>query len=291
MLERNVTDSVRTYEIERSFIVLTHVGIWLFAAMAVLSIFLSVMEDQPRLNAFGFYAVCAAMFAGFVGFSAASYCALRKARFSAVATDKHGLWNVHAGKEKGLVRWESVKSVRERAFGQRLELIGYAGERLLDIEYQLRGFDELRSILLSKLPESDRPYPQRYQRKTIYVPFQFAFTLLVLTGIWWCISVGQILLGVGLLAVLFFGIREFLTSVTAITIWRDRLEIEFPWRKAEIRPTDIKAVLFADVHNEGARVPQLALQLTSGKVIKLQGLGIAEAELYRHLSVLSPAPA
>lgn len=53
MLERNVTDSVRTYEIERSFIVLTRVGIWLFAAMAVLSIFLPVMEDQPRPNAFG----------------------------------------------------------------------------------------------------------------------------------------------------------------------------------------------------------------------------------------------
>ncbi len=65
----------------------------------------------------------------------------------------------------------------------------------------------------------------------------------------------------------------------AITIWRDRLVVEHPLRKVEVRSAEIDSLELSDLNNQGLRVPHVR----TGRPIRLQGLGVDEAELYREL--------
>lgn len=275
-----------TYEVERSLILLFRSAMWFFAAMAFLFPFILQVDGAPRLNEATFYTVCGGMFAAFVGLSSACFFALRQASRLTLAIDEQGLWKVAVGKERGLVRWDSVKSVRERPRRQRLELLGYNGERLLDVAYQLRGFDDLRAFIVDRIPKLDWAFPQRHEQRAISSAIEIAPVVPIIAVLWWSVSEKQNWLAAGIVGVLIIGLYELVTSVRAITLWRDHLLLEYPWRKIEIRNSDIRALHFADLNNKGARVPQLAMQLVSGRDIQLRGSGFNMTELYRQLREL-----
>lgn len=283
---RRPDETTRTYEHEGSSIVTCHLGIWFFGAIAAMMLVqaLNAYRTSGDIVVLGYFGMLSAVGAGI---SAFSYVSLRRTRMSSIAVDGEGIWNVRTGRERGFVRWSSIRSVRERASRQRLELVGVAGERLLDIEYQLRGFDELRSIIVSKTPKPDVAFPRRYARGAVLILFEIAFALLLLAGIGWALTLGKLWHAAGLLLVVGLCLHDFFMSAFALTLSRERLIIEYPWRKVEILLSEIEEVSFSDVSESGVRTPRIALRLASGKVIELRNLralGTDAVELHRQLS-------
>jgi len=285
-----MTEKPRIYNLSQSFVYLHYIGVGFFGAMATLSLFLPVIVNGPGLSPSSAYAISIGMALIFAGFGIASYLVVRKAQRFSISVDEEGLWKSQEPRNETLLKWGSIKSVHQRASGQRLELIGFTGEHLLDIEYQLTGFDELRVLILSKIRKSERPYPQRYQKKRFYLPLHFVLAALLLAGVWYYVFVGKVFLAFGIFMVLLLVAYGFVTSVTAITLWRDRILVEYPWRKFEILSRDIETLVFNDIHDKGTRVPQVGIKVNNGRVIKLQYLGIDETELFRELSELISVP-
>jgi len=274
----------RTFEPDKTYLQMGYLGICFFGGLALLSCFLPVISnDGDWPNTSHPYQISLIFFVIFCGFVIFSYSFVRRLRNSAVTIDGRGLWSTKKGKENSFVRWESIKTARDRVGGGRIDLIGSLGETLIQIQYQLSRFEELRDVILSKFPRTDRPYPQRYRKQTTPILFAIGIFSVFVVGISWCYSKGHFWLTGGLLAVSFIAVRDFLRVPLAIVIWQEQILLKFPLGQLVVQPTDVKSVAFDDYFVKGDRVVQLVLRLANGKSINMSGLTINEIELHREL--------
>ncbi len=82
---------------------------------------------------------------------AASLLMWSNSKRHAIGFDADGLWLVHVGKERGLVPWVKIVSIRENGFLCRMSLRGRGGERLIHVEYQRSHFQELRNLIIGRM--------------------------------------------------------------------------------------------------------------------------------------------
>jgi hypothetical protein len=75
----------------------------------------------------------------------------RNRKRHAIGFDGDGLWLLHIGKQRGLVPWDRIASIRESGVWCRMSLRGRGGEKLVDVEYQRTRLQELRRLVMERM--------------------------------------------------------------------------------------------------------------------------------------------
>lgn len=203
-----------------------------------------------------------------------------------VSVDDDGLWPAHLSKETQLVRWGDVHSLRERVYLQRLDLLDSEGRILLKVEYQLVGFEALRALLIEKTirRSTQVPVSTKFTKRFTYHVFTHG-GIVGFSLIGWYVGTFNPWLGYGGIALLVtLIVHEYLTTVSGIQMFRDRLRIAFPYRSEEHFREQIEAIQMGDFYNQGARHPEVVVFIRGkDKPIRLYGLGVDAVNLHRTL--------
>ena len=92
---------------------------------------------------------------------------IKKLHRTTVIINEEGIWYKHIEPEQGLVRWNSISTVKERPIRQCLDLLDSRGESLLQVEYLLTGFETIRDTLNSKVYVSTNEFSQKKYSKPL----------------------------------------------------------------------------------------------------------------------------
>lgn len=282
------------FEVQPRFTVLMRITVWISSTFAVLFVALPLLAtlDDGSLNP-GALAV-AAIGGPFFGMLAWYSRRVRKGLLSAgVAVDADGLWPIGLAKSQGLVRWGSIYTIRERPVLQRLDLLGAGGNLLIKVEYQLTGFDTLRSWIVdhARPPGNLLKLPAVHAKPAWHHAFNVASMVgFALLG-WYVGGNGNTMIGYGgMTFVVLLIAHEYLTTIWKLELSPDHLTAHTPWARRRLDYADIAAVRLADTFASGNRHPAVLVIPKHGKPVTLQKLGVASADLYRTLSALCPAP-
>jgi hypothetical protein len=140
------------------------------------------------------------------------------------------------------IEWAAVARVRERAWLQRVDLIGHDGHRLASIEYQVEGVDELLDLLKGRMQRPltiprqrfGRRFPAVYLATSVIVCGAF-----VALGVWLWRSEGQ---WIGLLVppVLLWGLHaEFRDQIRELELHETALVLRTVLRERVVLRQDI----------------------------------------------------
>lgn len=137
------------------------------------------------------------------------YKTLRSLPKLAISIDADGLWYAHTSKADGLVPWVAVRGILEKQALQKLVLQDDKGDNLLDIHYQLDGFEELRDTLVQLVSKNFATSAQPTFAKSIgeHVVGVLIIAVYVAFGLylyfyhsgfffWICLILAAVLLGV-----------------------------------------------------------------------------------------------
>lgn len=273
----------QTFDLDRWLVRLSYFGIWFFAAFAILSIGLAIFEIIQNPENKGALVVYLLMALLFAGFAYAGYRMTRQFGRAPVSVDEDGLWPVSLGKSDGLVRWEDIGSIRERQYGQRLELLDRDGSSLIKLEYQLVGFETLRQIVLAKIRRSDSDIdcPAIFKKSIGY----HIFTILAIIGFTaLAYYAGQERPVLGLLlfgVVVLLSVNDYVRTVAKLTINRRNLDIRYPLRNKIIDLSEVSSIYLTDQFVKATRHPEVVVEShTDRKPIRLKQLGIDALALY-----------
>lgn len=268
---------------DRSHARLLWFGVIFFAVFAVLSMGIAVVESQesPESRSAAVLYLCFMVF--FIGFSVASFRCIKQLERCPVSIDDEGIWLDHLGKADGLVRWQQIHTLKERRYGQRLELFGENGNSLVKLEYQLEGFEDLREIVLAKIRRRsiDIECPAVFKKPVSYHVFYLVFAVGI-TALAYFVS--QTTLVVGLLSfavVILMAGLEYLGTVAALTINAQTIELRYPLRTMSLDIADVKSIRLIDLLVKSARHPEVNIDTnTLKKPIRLRQLGIDASSLH-----------
>jgi hypothetical protein len=277
----------QTFGIQRSFAVLSRLASWVFGLFSALCLAVPFLPDNGcPLHPNGLYVL--AVIALFFG--ALAWLGHRIARqlpWAAVTVDDDGLWPAHLSKDTALLRWEDVRSTRERPYLQRLDLVDVTGRVRLKLEYQLVGFETLRALVTEKarLGLSPRLLPARFAKTRVYHLFTLVVLLcFLLLGLY--VGRTNALLGYGLMPVVVaLMVREYSTTVSGLVVEHDCLRIDYPLRHRVLRGDEVTAIGLGDVFVKGSRYPEVRISARSEKkTINLRGLGMDAVNLHQLLT-------
>lgn len=215
-----------------------------------------------------------------------TWLSLRKLPYADVATDEDGIWYVHIGKDKGLFAWEAIAEMKERPKSQCLDLLDSNGKKLIRVEYQLSGFENLRDQLnektlntTSELDLTKFSKGARYHLFNLVCVFGFS-GLGLYVG-----AEGSPLLGYGAMGLLvMFIIYEYMVTATGVEIAKSSFMISYPFTKRKVQFSDVKDILIADEFHKGNRAPEVWLiSKNTSKPFKLKQIGVDSNVLYKRL--------
>jgi hypothetical protein len=284
----------RTFVIDPAFARFTRGSAWVFAALALLSAALPFLPLHGRSeSSSALYALSIAGCALFALLGWHTACIARRLPRCSISVDDDGLWRTHLGKDNDLVTWNDIESLRESLLLQRLDLLDGIGRRVLSVEYQLNGFELIRTHIIERGRFSSRPVsdPERFSKPLGYHLFHLIF-LLGLSAIGIYIGAAIPLLGYGVvLLLLVLIVREYIATALRLTVFRDRLEIRFPLYSRRIERTQIREIRLIDHVNQGVRHMVVGIFVGQHrKPVQLRSLGISATELYRVLAHWQSAP-
>jgi hypothetical protein len=258
-------------------------GVFFFAAFAVLSIGLGIFESYEAPENKGALVVYVGLTVLFIGFAYASFRGIRQVENAPVSVDDDGVWPDHLGKAQGLVRWEDVSSLKERQYGQRLELFGANGVSLIRLEYQLAGFESLREIVLEKTRRSsiDIKCPAVFKKPLSYHVFYLVFVV-GFSALAYYVSKTNLILGLlAFVVVVLIGAFEYLKTVAAITINTRTIELQYPLGGKSFDVSEVSSIQLSDQFVKGARHPEVIIVSHSlRKPIRLRQLGVDASALH-----------
>jgi hypothetical protein len=253
---------------------------------AVLCGLLPVIPDdgKPRNESFllGFAIV------GCIGFSLGAWYSwqmVRRLPEAAVSIDEHGLWPTVKQRDEALVPWRTIVRLREREVLQRLEAIDAAGRTVAKLEYQLKDFQRLRTLVLQRanLPRSSSSsgiYQKSAWHHIFNISSMFGFALLG-----WYVGQTSPLIGYAGMAFLVAMIAwEYWNTPYRLRIARGTVEIQTPSRCQRVPREHIVRVEIQDELVNHAKHPAVTLLLVgAAKPIKLKALGVQAVELHQVL--------
>jgi hypothetical protein len=212
----------------------------------------------------------------FGSFSLLTWRLLRRLPLAAIVADDEGLWYRHAGREKGLVPWARIASIKERALLQRLDLLDSRETCLIRLEYQLQDFEILRVLLQARASLAGVDTRRRSFAKN---PVYHLFYLGGIVG-FFCLglylgSQSPVLVycgtGIGVVALL----HEYLVTVSRVEIRENALLVSTPLLDRSIAFEEIAAIDMADSHMQGNRYPEVWVYTRNRKKpFQLRQLGV-----------------
>lgn len=275
-----------TFSIPKALVGWMRAAIWIFAAFVLFFAALPFLPDQgPHRNAIATSALSLVGMALFGILGWYSYRSLRQLPMAAVSVDNDGLWPAHIPKDRALVRWDRVHSVREHPFMQRLDLLDMGGNVLVKLEYQLSEFGKLRVLIADKLPRSqDTAAPSVFRKKPAYHLINIcALLCFLMLGLY--VGKTRLLIGYGgALLIVLGGLREYLTTVTRIAFDREFVAIGYPVRTRTFRREEIGEILVGEQYRWGGQHSVVTILVKDGReAIRLNALGVGGTELYQRL--------
>ena len=274
------------FGLRKWFVRLSHAGVWIFGASAVLVIVVAVISFIESPENRGALVVYFIMMLVFAGFAFAGIAIVRQFGRAAVAVDNDGIWSTELGKSQGLIRWTDIGSIKERPTGQRLELLDSNGVSLNKLEYQLERFEDLREIVFerARMPDSEIQCPATFSKSVVY----HVFTVLAIIGfaaLSYCVSQTHAILALLGLGVMAMGINDYLKTPVKLTIDRRNVEVGYPHRTQSLGISEVDAIELADHYIHGSRLMEVLISThTSQRPIRLKQISVQPAELYQLLT-------
>lgn len=114
------------------------------AALCIVVVF--IPEEDGTINWAGnvVMLLCAAFFGGFTYYG---YTVLKSFPNSSISINEKGIWYSHLSELTNLIPWSQIHKIEEKPTAQKLVLKDENGAALINVHYQLEGFDELREKL------------------------------------------------------------------------------------------------------------------------------------------------
>lgn len=272
---------VQTFHGDPGFARMNKLFGWVFVAVGVSCLGIPFLEHGPASSA----TVMAVSALGAIFFGLLGWYTLRiagqVARHS-ISLDNEGLWYEHLPKERTFVRWPDVRSMRERWLLQRLDLVDGEGRVVFKVEYQLAGFERLRSLLVEKTLAGPAGADPRVLAKGLlhHVLVVGAIAAFAAAGLYASLyNVPAAFLAAAIAA---YGAYEYATTICRVELLPDRLRLGFPLRTLDIPRAEIEAVAVFDEYNKaGMRHPAVAILLQGRKKpFALKNLGVAAVTLH-----------
>jgi len=280
--------ALRTFTIDPRFARGNRWALWFFGVVALLHLALPLVPTGGRVRALVALWLCAALGVLFYGGLAwLAYRTTQRLPRSTVVLDDDGLWPAHMAKDAALLRWGDIRSVRERRFRHRLELLDVAGRSRMTLDYYLTGFETLRAALAEKvrLALEHQPLPAKFTKRVshhlYYIGALVAFALI---GVYLAIS-GRAALGYGSMTLtVAIGLHEYLTTVSGCVVSPGQLEIRYPVRRRILRRDDVDAIGISDALKDRFGPPQVEVLVRGQRrPIRLRALGVDAQSLYQLL--------
>ena len=259
---------------------------WALLAFAILE--LSVLYFDPPQN-LGGIVVFVLGGAFFLGLSAWGFLLAKNVRKYSVAIDSEGIRSLDPKRAQVKLYWSDLAKIKERAHRQRLELFDRRGEKVINVEYQLEGFEDLRKILMDRVGRNTTVrLPVRYTKGWFFhILYWGLMAMLSYASYYYYVPRPDSWLFVGLLVVaLAILAREYLKQVIAITVSNDALLLYYPLWQIKAAIPDITDIGIHDEYVKSSRVPHVLITLRNGKTYKVGRLDINATEL---VSVLNYA--
>jgi hypothetical protein len=271
--------------IDPAFVRITRASVWVFGALLLFSASLPFFPTSRAEHMRALYGLSIAGTALFALVGWQSFRTARRLPLCAITVDDDGLWLAHLSKEAGLVTWDDIESIRERVFLQRMDLLDGIGRLVLTLEYQLVGFEQIRSLIADRARLSSRPAadPETFGKPRGYHVFHIVFLAgFTLLGLY--VAPTRPLAGYGgTVLVVILGLYAYFATVSRVTVFRDHLEIRYPVHGRTIPRDEIHDIRLADLIDQGVRHSEVDIVIDKDKRIRLRSLGISSPELYRIL--------
>lgn len=282
---------MQTFIVDKQFALLTKTSVLIFAVFTILFIALPFIPEpsdaancnQPRSTVTTY--VLSSV--GTIFFSALAwygYLIVRSFPYKSITVDNDGLWLAHLSKETGLIRWTDIANIRERKLLQRMDLVDSKGITLLRLEYQLKQFSELRTMVAKEtasritLPS----LPVSFSKPAFYHVF-YGLNIVAFSALCWYMaqSMGAGWMIAGAVLVIVIG-YEYLETIFKVTISTENIVIQYPVSIHTYLYTDIESVQINEKTIQGARHPEVMLFIKNDKKsLRLMGLGIDAIRLHQ----------
>lgn len=263
---------MQEYNLSKRYTYLMWACLVVFLGFMALGISLPFLpgEGPPEEN-YRAAIICTSVFGVFALFT---WITLRKLPYSHIVADEDGLWYKHLSKKDDLVPWNRISKVKERAFFQCLDLFDADGRKLMRVEYQLNGFEELR-FLLTKRMEQPKLRRNEFAKGMVYHLFYLVMILgisALFLYVGW--DMNHWIGGVGLVVV-FLLIREYFSLAYKVQISDKGLIISYPFREKSISFLEVVSVDLKDDFQQGNRFPGVLITVANRKKpYELKSLGV-----------------
>ena len=261
------TDAIepQSFAPDRFWVVVFWIGVVVFASFALPCASMSLLGYPEPLESTAEEALflCFSAFSGFL--AVMSSRAVGQVRNAPLSIDSDGIWRQHLGKEAGLIPWRRVHSARERQTGQRLDLLDQDGERLIQLEYQLKGFERLRATVFSVLRQKHIALsaPAEYGKAKAYHIVSVVGLAGMFAGAVYALTLGLILGPLILAGLLIYLSRHYLREVSGLVVYPQTLELRYPLHKETVDIGKVMGVELIDEFYKSSRVPVVTLTVSS----------------------------
>ncbi|MGF1733673.1 hypothetical protein [Photobacterium kasasachensis] len=284
---------MQEFKVSKKLITFMKGGLVLSLAFTALGFILPFLPDEQvggKDNVIITSVLCVVFFGSL---SILAWLLLRKIPYVDIVIDDDGIWYKHLGKQRGLILWQEISKIKERELSQCLYLLDYNGTKLLRVEYQLIGFEDLRYIISEKVyTKSSELDFSKCTKSTNYHLFNFIIVIFFSTLGLYVGADGNYLLGYGGVSiVVIITIYDYIVTATGVEINNGYIEVFYPLGNKSISFSDITGVHIVDEFQNGNRIPEVwVLTRLSKKPFKLKKLGVDSNRLFAAIRKVAQLP-
>lgn len=202
-----------------------------------------------------------------------------------VCTDSSGVIYVAKHRKSVKLLWGEIYNIKERNYLQRLELYNVRGHKVMNLEFQLQGFDRLRQrILESAVHVKERMSRLKVFHKTLLAHGTLIFAILLFAGMGW-LAGRQ---GEYWIQWIFGGLAIWSVVAFAKLLWKVRVEhhhlslvYPFWWRK--VKYSEIGAIKLENVLDRGNEIITVFVEMKNGKRLQFAHFREGAIPLYESL--------
>ena len=270
----------REFHISKGFVTTTRWAAWAFIVFAILEVSVLYFDPPKTLDSGAVFFILAGIF--FLALSIWGFWFVRNIGKYSVAIDSNGIRSLDPNRLDVKLQWSDLGKIKERFSRQRLDLFDRRGEKVISLEYQLEGFEDLRRIVLDQVGRSATVrLPVHYAKGCVYHVLNWgSIVLLSYASYHYYVPRLNSLLFVGMAIVALALIaREHFQEVVAITINSNEIILRYPFRRITVGTIDITDIRVHDEFVKGSRVPHVLITTKLGRTHKIRNLGINAGEL------------
>ncbi len=199
--------------------------------------------------------------------------------------DSSAIWYMPRRGNPIRLLWNDIHTFRERNLLQRLELYDVRGVKVINVEYQLEGFDRLRQLILESASHLREKLGRlKVFHKAFLAHGMLIFGVLLFSGMGWLagsrgeywaqwISGGLAILGLVAFAKLLWKVRVEYNHVSLV----------YPFWERKLRYSEIGDIRLENVPGRGNVIITVFVELKSGKRLEFAHFKEGVIPLYESL--------